>query len=335
MPAMAAGGQDDQPPGRRQAVGRGAQGPGQRLERAGCVISRPGAAGLPNRRSGRFRSSVPDSDRRARCRLWSTARPRPVPAIGTQAGTPRQRTTTPQCSPSGSAEFGPTGGISTQATSAASAGSAAWISSRRGDLGPPAGRDPGRAWSGTRRGRCWPARCWLLQVLESLGPLGLVEALGRGFHQLVEPLELGGQFAEPGSLGGCEPPVLAGGQLVEQAAAQVFLERLPRLGRLTEPGQHGGQGGARRIPGFAGAFQAGEGDPEPGLIQALHRTQPLVACLEILPLGVEVGRQVVVALGGVGWSSVSRRRRISSAFSNSGWASACFPWAARLIARLL
>ena len=31
-----------------------------------------------------------------------------------------------------------------------------------------------------------------------------------------------------------------------------------------------------------------------------------------------------------GWSSVSRRRRISSAFSNSGWAWAYFPWASRL-----
>ncbi len=123
--------------------------------------------------------------------------------------------------------------------------------------------------------------------------------LGRGFHQLVEPFQLGGQFAEAGSLGGCEPPVLAGGQLVEQAAAQVFLERLPRLGRLTEPGQHGGQGGAHGFHG-ACAFQAGEGDPEPGRIQALHRTQPLVSRLEVLPLGVEVGRQVAVAGGGVG-----------------------------------
>ena len=83
-----------------------------------------------------------------------------------------------------------------------------------------------------------------LQVFESLGPLGLVEALGRGFHQLVEPFQFGGQFAEAGSLSGREPPVLAGGQLVEQASAQVFLQRLPRLGRLTEPGQYGGQGGA-------------------------------------------------------------------------------------------
>jgi hypothetical protein len=42
----------------------------------------------------------------------------------------------------------------------------------------------------------------VLQVFESLGPLRLVEALGRGFHQLVEPLQFARQFAEPGSLGG-------------------------------------------------------------------------------------------------------------------------------------
>ena len=35
-------------------------------------------------------------------------------------------------------------------------------------------------------------------------------------------------------------------------------------------------------------------------VQALDRTQPLVARLGVLPLGVEVGRQVVVAAGGVG-----------------------------------
>ncbi len=44
-----------------------------------------------------------------------------------------------------------------------------------------------------------------------------------------------------GSLGGMKPPVLAGGQLVEHASSHAFLQRLPRLGRLTEPGQHGGQ----------------------------------------------------------------------------------------------
>ena len=103
----------------------------------------------------------------------------------------------------------------------------------------------------------------VLQLLEPLGPLGLVEVLGRGFHQPVEPFELGGQFAEAVSLGGREPLVLAGGQLVEQAAAQVFLQRLPCLGRLAEPGQHGGQGGRASIL-WSRRVQAGEGDPEPG-----------------------------------------------------------------------
>ncbi len=140
----------------------------------------------------------------------------------------------------------------------------------------------------------------VLQLRKSLGPLGLVEALGRGVHQFVEPFQCGGQFAESVSLGGCELPVLAGDQLVQQAPAQVFLERLPREGRLTEPGQHGGQGGTHRLFGPAGAVQPGEGDLKPCPGQALHRTQPLVACFEVLPLGVEVGRQVAVAEGGIG-----------------------------------
>ena len=46
----------------------------------------------------------------------------PVPAIATQLGMPAERTTTPQCSPSGSAAVGPAGEMSIQATSAASAG---------------------------------------------------------------------------------------------------------------------------------------------------------------------------------------------------------------------
>ena len=218
----------------------------------------------------------------------------PVPAIGTQAGVPRERTTTPQCSPSGSAAFGPAGGRSTQATRAASAGSAAWISSSLATW-PASGPCSWTSWAWNSPRAMLASSRWRLQVLEPLRPLGLVEALGRGLHQPVEPLQGGGQVAEAGSLGGCEPPVLAGGQLVEQAAAQVFLQRLPGRGRLTEPGQHGGQGGAHRLLG-PGAFQAGEGDPEPGRIQALDRTQPAVARLEVLPLGVEVGRQVVVAV---------------------------------------
>jgi len=59
-----------------------------------------------------------------------------------------------------------------------------------------------------------------LQVFGSLRPPGLVEALGRGFHQLVEPFQIGGQFAESDSLCGSETPILARGQLVEQAAAR-------------------------------------------------------------------------------------------------------------------
>ena len=160
---------------------------------------------------------------------------------------PRERTTTPQCSPSGSAAFGPAGGISTQATRAASAGSAAWISFSLATW--PASRSVLLNELGLELTQGDAGQLALAsQFLESLRPLGLVEALGRGFHQPVEPLQLGGQFAESGSLGGSEPPVLAGGQLVEQAAAQVLLQRLPRLGRLTEPGQHGGQGGAHATP---------------------------------------------------------------------------------------
>ena len=36
-----------------------------------------------------------------------------------------------------------------------------------------------------------------------------------------------------------------------------------------------------------------------------------------------------------GWSSVSRRRRISSAFSYSGWAWAYFPWAFEVVRQVV
>ena len=57
--------------------------------------------------------------------------------------------------------------------------------------------------------------------------------------------------------------------------------------------------------------------------------------LRMLPLGGEVERQVVIAAAVSGWSSVSRRRLISSAFSKSGWAWAYFPCELRSNARLL
>ena len=41
-----------------------------------------------------------------------------------------------------------------------------------------------------------------LEVLESLGALGLTEILGRGFHQPVKSFQRGGQLAEVASLAG-------------------------------------------------------------------------------------------------------------------------------------
>ena len=84
----------------------------------------------------------------------------------------------------------------------------------------------------------------VLELFEMLRTAGFVQARRPGFRQFIEPFQCGGQFAKAGSLGRCEPPVLACGQLVEKPASQVSLERLPRLGRLTEPGQHRGQGEA-------------------------------------------------------------------------------------------
>ncbi len=115
-----------------------------------------------------------------------------------------------------------------------------------------------------------------LQILESLRSLGLTEALWFGVDQPVEPLELVGQFSKAGPLVGRKPPVLAGGQVIEQAPAEVFLKSLPGLGRLTEPGQHRSQGRAHWLLVGGRTFQAGEGGLEPGRIQALHRkTQPV------------------------------------------------------------
>ena len=58
--------------------------------------------------------------------------------------------------------------------------------------------------------------------------------------------------------------------------------------------------------------------------------------LGVLLLGVEVGRQVVVTVGGVG-RGIRRLQAavISSAFSYSGWAWAYFPWALSVCARFL
>src|SRR5262249_54538339 len=129
--------------------------------------------------------------------------------------------------------------------------------------------------------------------------LGLAQILGRRLGQPVELFECGGQFPEADSLTWSQPPVLASGQLIEQAAAQALLEGLPGLGRLTAPGLYGPPGPTQGLLG-PGAFQAGEGDLEPRRIQALGRTPPVVPRLEVLTLGVGIGREVVVARGGRG-----------------------------------
>ena len=128
------GGKDDQPAGRRLAGGRGAQAPCPAARGAGCVIFSIRGRSSAELAAGRRRRLRPDPAVRARRRPAVHSPPGPLPAIAIQAGMPRERTTTPQCSPSGSAAFGPAGTISTQATRAASAGSAAWISFRAGDL---------------------------------------------------------------------------------------------------------------------------------------------------------------------------------------------------------
>ena len=177
-----------------------------------------------------------------------------MPASGTQAGVPRERTTTPQCSPSGSAAFG-----------------AAWLDIDPGDeggIGRQCGLDlfqrgdparqrvvisgePGLELAEGDAGPLAP----VLQVLEPPRSLGLVEALGRGFHQAVQPLQFRDQFAEAGAFVGSEPQVVAGGQLVEQAAAQVFLERCQasagcpsRASTAARVGRHDLSAPARSIP---------------------------------------------------------------------------------------
>ena len=57
-----------------------------------------------------------------------------------------------------------------------------------------------------------------------------------GFHQPVERLERGRQFAKTGDFCGWKPARLPRGQFIEQPPAQVFLEMLPGAGAVAEPG---------------------------------------------------------------------------------------------------
>src|SRR5262249_9589497 len=90
------------------------------------------------------------------------------------------------------------------------------------------------------------------------------------------------------------------GQLVEEAAGVVAFEGRPGVGEASLAGQEGGGervGGARA--GGDGAFQSAGGDQPSALVAAGCPVQVREG-LGVLPLGVRVGRQVVVALGGVG-----------------------------------
>ena len=84
------------------------------------------------------------------------------------------------------------------------------------------------SWGFARRR---PGQLARAQVLESTGPLSLVEFLGVA-HELVEPFELGGQFVEAGPLGRCEPLVLASSELVEQAVPQLSSSDCQASGRF-------------------------------------------------------------------------------------------------------
>ncbi len=168
-----------------------------------------------------------------------------------------------------------------------------------GDPARPSSVRPERAWFGTHPGRCWPARAARFRSSNRFARSAWSSPLGVVSTSLSSRSSSGGQFAEAGSLGGCEPPVPAGSQFVEQAPAQIFLQRLPGIRRLTEPRQHGGQRRARWLLGAGGALKAGEGDPEPSRVQTLHPPPPLVARLAVFPLRVEVIGQAAVAVRGV------------------------------------
>ena len=123
---------------------------------------------------------------------------------------------------------------------------------------------------------------WRFEVIEPLCPFGLVEAVGSRLDELVEPFQPADQFTKAISLAGCKPRVSAGGQLIKQAAAQVFFQSLPCVDWPTKPGQDRGEGEASRLLAIA-PFQAREGEPEPGLVQAIDRLQPFVARFDTFP----------------------------------------------------
>ena len=178
---MAREGRTIEPAGRPQAVGCGADGLGQRFDALGCAVSPAGLRKSVDPAPGLRRSSVLTRVGEPNVVFG----PKPIrdryPRIGIHAGMPCGRTTTPQCSPSGSAAFGPAGGCRPRRP--APHPRAEQTGFRSGwRPGPPgamildelglelAQRDAGQ-------------RPLAFQVLESLGPPGLVKVLGCGFHR--------------------------------------------------------------------------------------------------------------------------------------------------------
>ena len=106
------------------------------------------------------------------------------------------------------------------------------------------------------------------------------------FHQFIEAIQLVGQFVEAGSLGSREPMALTDRQLVEQAPAQVLLQRLPRLGPAdwSRGQQLRPRRGQRTGPPWSCRTQAGEGDLEPWSCPGPSIARPSVSRLQILAL---------------------------------------------------
>ena len=124
------GGEDDQPAGSAADLAAATPGPWPAARGAGRELSTRG------RRSARPRRPVPQPGRpgpRAPCPPWSTARRGPSPYRDPGRDASGANDHAPVLAV-GVGSVGPTGGISTHAIRAASAGSAAWISFEPGDL---------------------------------------------------------------------------------------------------------------------------------------------------------------------------------------------------------
>ena len=138
---------------------------------------------------------------------------------------------------------------------------------------PPARRDPGRAWSGTRPGRCWPARAGAsgLRIASARSawsrPLGVVStSLSSRSSSAVNSRRRArsagvSRWSWRAASSSSRPRPRS-----SSSACHASAGRPSRASTAARAGAHGSL--------VRGAFQAGEGDPEPGRVQALDRTQP-------------------------------------------------------------